>query len=70
MCTLCINASTTPFCLMLEYKAMCVWFCVCVCERTGVEILRHVTAGGPMPMGKDGAEKETTVAMATLSWSG
>lgn len=48
----------------------CVRFCGCACERTGVEILRHVTAGGPMPMGKDGAEKETTVATATPSWSG
>lgn len=52
---------------------MCVKdVCVSVgaCERTGVEILRHVTAGGPMPMGKDGAEKEMTVATATPSWSG
>ena len=44
--------------------------CFCVCEQTGVEILRHVTAGGPMPTGKDGAEKEMTVARATPSWSG
>lgn len=42
----------------------------CVCVNTGVEILRHVTAGGPMPMRKDGAEKEMTVAMAMPSWSG
>lgn len=42
--------------------------CEFVC--TGVEILRHVTAGGPMPMGKDGKEKETTVAMAMPRWSG
>lgn len=51
---------------MFEHKALCV----CVSEHTGVEILRHVTAGGPMPTGKDGAEKETTVAMAMPSWSG
>lgn len=44
--------------------------CVCVCKGTGVEILRHVTAGGLMPMGKDGAEKEMTVATVTTSWSG
>ena len=44
--------------------------CVCVCVRTREEILRHVTAGGPMPTVKDGAERETTVATATQSWSG
>lgn len=43
---------------------------VCVCGDAGVDILRHVTAGGPMPMRKDGAEKEMTVAMAMPSWSG
>lgn len=43
---------------------------VCVSVDTGVDILRHVTAGGPMPMRKVGAEKETTVAMAMPSWSG
>lgn len=32
--------------------SVCVFFVsVCVCECMGVEILRHVTAGGPMPMG-------------------
>lgn len=45
---------------------------MCVCARvfTGVEILRHVTAGGLTPTGRDEAEKETTVAKATPSWSG
>lgn len=48
--------------------SLCV--CLCVCVDTGVDILRHVTAGGPMPTRKDGAEKEMTVAMAMPSWSG
>ena len=43
-----------------------VW-CVCVCVDTGVDILPHMTAGGPMPTRKDGAEKEMTVAMAMPS---
>lgn len=59
--------------LYAKYEAITVVLCerVCVCVRkTGVEILRHVTAGGLMPTGKDGAEKEMTVAKATPSWSG
>lgn len=51
-----------------SHKDICA--CECACVRMGVEILRHVTAGGLMPMGMDGAEKETTVATATPSWSG
>lgn len=35
-----------------------------------MEILRHVTAGGPTPAEKDGAEKEMSVSTATPSWSG
>lgn len=44
--------------------------CMSVCECTGVGILRHVTAGGPMPVGKDEAGTGRTVATATPSRSG
>lgn len=79
MRTLCVIAFMTlllPNACVFSSACACTCFClyecvyVCVCERTGVEILRHVTAGGPMPTGKDEAEKEMTVATATLSWSG
>ena len=62
----------SPFACLCIFLSMCVYvfLLVCVSVCTGVEILRHVTAGGPMPTGKDEAEKEMTVATVTLSWSG
>lgn len=43
----CIYDSLLP---NIQHVGLCA-FCVCVCACTGVEILRHVTAGGLMPMG-------------------
>lgn len=66
---LCMNAS---LCFVLkEHIYLCV--CVSVCVRMWVENLRHVTAGGPMPSGKEKAERGAVVAMETPpcgSWSG
>lgn len=65
-----VGFRTRPGLYQQKVSQACKSVCVCVCVDTGVEILRHVTAGGPMPTRKDGAEKEMTVAMVMPSWSG
>lgn len=60
---------------VLCFKRAYIHFCIrlSVCVHMWVENLRHVTAGGPMPSGRERAERGAVVAMETPpcgSWSG